>query len=296
MKFFLKIFVLLVFVNLVLVPQIWSKTVTTSVQIKTIGPPSPPPGGGGGGYMPVNSQAIFTGYAYPYSKVVLLKDGNVAAAVSAGPDARFSINLDNLASGNYNFGIYSEDQNGLRSRTLNFVVTITSGVTTSVTGIYLPPTINLDKSEVKKGDIINILGQTLPEAEVSLVIHSPAEIVKKTQSDKSGVFTYKFNTLEIDYGEHQTKARSFKNDNYTEFSNEISFKVGNKSIFRNLKAPAKGDVNNDGRVNLVDFSVLAYWWKKPLTDWVKTNIDSKLFPDGKIDLKDFSILAYYWTG
>lgn len=52
----------------------------------------------------------------------------------------------------------------------------------------------------------------------------------------------------------------------------------------------KVDFNEDGRVNLVDFSILAYWYKK-------RNPPSHLDVngDGKIDLVEFSTLIYYWT-
>jgi hypothetical protein len=55
---------------------------------------------------------------------------------------------------------------------------------------------------------------------------------------------------------------------------------------------AKPDVNVDGKVNLADFSILAYWFKRPLTPAAKAQVD--LNCDGKVDLVDFSIMAYYW--
>ncbi len=56
----------------------------------------------------------------------------------------------------------------------------------------------------------------------------------------------------------------------------------------------KADLNHDGRVSLVDFSILAFWWKRPLTAEAKQIVD--LNGDEKVDLVDFSILAYHWTG
>jgi hypothetical protein len=58
----------------------------------------------------------------------------------------------------------------------------------------------------------------------------------------------------------------------------------------------KADLNCDGRVNLVDFSIAAYWYKRPLNDAFKAIEKDRLNGDGKIDLIDFSIMAYYWTG
>jgi hypothetical protein len=52
------------------------------------------------------------------------------------------------------------------------------------------------------------------------------------------------------------------------------------------------DVNRDTRIDLVDFSIMAFWWRKslPADSAVDLNCDSQL------SLADFSILAYYWTG
>jgi hypothetical protein len=49
-------------------------------------------------------------------------------------------------------------------------------------------------------------------------------------------------------------------------------------------------------VDLVDFSIAAYWYKQPLSDAFKKIEKAELNGDGKVDLVDFSIMAYYWTG
>ena len=53
------------------------------------------------------------------------------------------------------------------------------------------------------------------------------------------------------------------------------------------KIPA--DLNGDGRVNLIDFSILLHWWGKD-------NALADLNKDGRVGLKDFSIMMYWWTG
>lgn len=54
----------------------------------------------------------------------------------------------------------------------------------------------------------------------------------------------------------------------------------------------RGDINNDGNVNLIDFSIMAYWWKRPVPDLILPQID--LNGDKQLTLIDFSILAYWW--
>ena len=53
-----------------------------------------------------------------------------------------------------------------------------------------------------------------------------------------------------------------------------------------------GDLNCDGRVNIIDFSIMAYWYNKKTTPPTKIDLNG----DGKITLIDFSIMAFYWTG
>lgn len=53
----------------------------------------------------------------------------------------------------------------------------------------------------------------------------------------------------------------------------------------------RGDLNGDNRVDIVDFSILIYWYQK-----LNPPLYIDLNGDGKIDATDFSILAYYWTG
>lgn len=58
----------------------------------------------------------------------------------------------------------------------------------------------------------------------------------------------------------------------------------------------KGDLNKDGRVNLVDFSIAAYWYKRALNPAFRPIETEYLNNDGRLDLVDFSIMAFYWTG
>jgi hypothetical protein len=51
----------------------------------------------------------------------------------------------------------------------------------------------------------------------------------------------------------------------------------------------RADLNKDGKVNLVDFSILLVYWK---TSDANADINS----DGAVNLGDFSIMLFYWTG
>jgi hypothetical protein len=230
---------------------------------------------------------------------VLLKDAQVVTSTVAGSDANFSISLSNISSGNYIFSVYSEDAKGNRSSLLTFPVSVTGSATSNIGGIFIAPTIAVDKSEVKRGENIAIFGQSIPSAEVTISVHSNEEIFNKTSSDRNGAYLYNFDTSIIEMGDHVTKSKSAKDGQISSFGKAVGFIVGDKTVTienQNTKCPVKADLNSDCKVNLVDYSIAAYWYKRSLNQSTITLEKAKLNGDGKIDLIDFSIIAYYWTG
>ena len=251
-------------------------------------------GGGGGGYTAPATGVTFSGRAYPKSTITVLKDAQIAATTVADANANFSVSITGISSGNYIFSVYSEDNKGIRSSLLIFPVSVTSGATTNIGGVFIAPTIAVDKSEVKRGDNIAIFGQSASQADIVVSVNSEEEFFGKTISDKDGIYLYNFDSSFVDYGTHYAKSKaSIGNQAVSNFSNVISFKVGTKNVLAQppTKVPAKGDLNNDKRVNLVDFSIAAYWYKRSSPP---ASVD--LNGDSKIDLIDFSIMAFYWTG
>jgi len=272
--------------------KVFSESVTSSVkvEIETPAPPSPPPSPGGG-YTPSETKVIFTGRAYPKSTVTLLKDAQIVATTIAGEDAKFSLTLTNITSGSYIFSLYSEDKYGNRSSLLTFPLSVTSGVTTNVTGIFISPTIDVDKSEVKRGEVIKIFGQAIPDSDITVIISSEEDIYGKTKADKIGAYLYNLDTVEVAMGDHLAKSRATHEEEISPLSKVVGFKVGTKTVLKTIGKCGKADLNCDNKVNLIDFSVAAYWYKRSSPP---QNVD--LNKDGKVDLVDFSIMAYYWTG
>lgn len=256
-------------------------------------PPSGGGGGGGGGSSTSNTAtAVFSGQAFPNSSISILRDGVSSGTTVAGPDAKFQISLSSLSAGNYSFSLVAKDKDGLTSQTQSFAISLSAGVTTSVTGVFFAPTLSADKIQVKQGDTISFFGQTTPSAEVSLVVHSDVVKYATTSSDNKGVYFYQFDSSPLEKGQHQANSKAIINLNVSALSAAVAFWVGDESLLaKPLSACIKPDINCDGRVNLVDFSILAYSYRKNL---FPKNIDQN--DDGKIDLVDFSIMAYYWTG
>jgi hypothetical protein len=222
-----------------------------------------------------------------------LKDAQVAATTKAGADGRFEVALTGITGGSYIFGVWAEDSRGNRSITHTFPIAVTTGATTVISGIFLPPTITTDKLEVKKGDTIAVIGSSAPNADVIVLVHSDEEIPLKTKADKDGSWISTVDTLNLDLGDHTARARASADEAISIFSKSIGFKVGTKNVVKppEKKCPARGDVNGDCKVNLVDFSIVAYWYKRQSPP-AKVDVNG----DGIVNLTDVSIMAYYWTG
>ncbi len=249
--------------------------------------------GGDGGEITLPTTVNFSGMAYPYSKVYILQDGNIAATTTASQLANFSASISGLNTNTYTFSVYAEDENNRKSSFFSFPIYITRGTTVNIDNIFLSPTIDVDKSEVKRGDNLVIFGKSIPQKEVVISVLSGQEYLYRVMSNTMGFYTYNLDTSVLSLGKNETKAKNTFDNRVGLYSNPVSFLVGNENKPKDyiLCSLLRGDLNCDNHVNLIDFSIMAYWYQK-------TNPPQKvdLSSDGKINLVDFSILAFNWTG
>ncbi|MBI5153080.1 MAG: hypothetical protein HZA36_01325 [Parcubacteria group bacterium] len=265
--------------------------------------PMPAPSGGGGGSPYVDGELTLCGKGYPGQKVTILKDAQVSATVIAQNDEEFEFTEKNL-QGTYAFGIYTTDMFGHKSYTTTITERVESGTRHRISCIFLSPTLEEDKLEVLGGDSIVFSGQTASFAEVLLTISGrfvggEDVLVKRVKANKDGLYTFSLITTNFYKGDtYDVVARAVKDNSVSKSSTVLSFRVGETNLKKETQGAmcgaGRGDFNCDQRVNLIDFSILAYWYKRPLTDVAKQKYD--LNSDGKVDLRDFSILAFYWTG
>lgn len=240
--------------------------------------------------------AIFKGLAYPGSTVSLLKNGTVIAELPANNDGTFDIRIRDIIPGTYSFGIRAQDQNGLQSKILTFTVYVSSLIATTVDGIFIPPTLTSDKIEVMKGNTVTFTGKSAPNAEVRLSFAAKTELLRKTRSDSTGAWFFELDSSLLDSGDYEAKARSLTSQNLSPYSDEIFFRVGDSNRVRPKPSFLSGfrkkcDLNNDNRVNLLDFSIMAFWYKR-ISFPPKVDLNT----DKQVNLTDLSILAFCWTG
>ena len=242
-----------------------------------------PPGGGAGAPSPVAyATAVFKGKAYPEAFVTILKDGMVAATFEVPSTGYFSKSLTGLPAKIYTFGIWAEDIKGRKSLTLNYSISLIGGMTTTME-IFLPPTFELDNVEAEQGKDLGMAGQTFPLSNLNIFANG---LAKKTSADEKGDWSYKLDTTILALGTHTAKVQSQTDEGeQSPFSQTLSFSVSPP------KCPG-ADLNQDGKVNIIDFSILLYFWgqTKP------ANICADINRDGIVNLVDFSIMMYQWTG
>lgn len=256
-------------------------------------------GGGGGIISPPSNgtvtKVILKGRAYPSANIVVFKDGTTIATPIADQNANFQIETE-VVGGIYTFSLYAIDSTNKRSITTSFTMTIPSGQTTTISDIVIAPTIGADKSQVKIGNDIKFFGYAYPVSSINVIINSSQTIADKAQSDKFGLWTYVLNSKNLEIGDHSTKSQTITPDSLTSpFSESLAFRVSDSDLVAVKVVSAynkNGDINNDGKVNLTDFSIMLFFWnqKNP------KNPGADINRDGAVNLIDFSIMLYWWTG
>ena len=240
-----------------------------------------------------DGRVIFNGFAHPRSEIVVLVDGNEAIRGTAEATGRYSITLDGIARGVYTFGVYGIDQDGVRSSTFSTSFTVSGARVTSLSNINVPPSVTVTPDPVDPGTDVTISGYTVPNSEVTLEHEREGSVASKQTftitSNRDGRWEQVLDTSGFTTGPHQARA-SVKTEDFgsSNFSNYVRYGVGEALADTN---PA--DLNRDGRVNLVDFSILLFWWE---TDGGDSDPPADINRDGVVNLVDFSILLFNWTG
>lgn len=276
-----------------------STEVTTTPVASAATTPGDSGSGGGGGAGPILpaqvTRVVLNGTAYPNSPVLVLRDGQLVSTIVAGSDATFTTTLSGLTAGTYQFGVSSEDRDGRRSVLVVVPVTVRAGTTTRVAGLYLPPTIAADKLEVRQGEELRVLGQSAPGHEVVLVgTRERDEVMLATvTAGADGMYAYRLDTARLQRGTYRVRSKATFGGVTSGMNSGVSFVVGDTTV---VATPQTGcslrvDFNQDCRVNIIDFSILVYWFDQPNPP---TRVE--LSGDGAVDLVDFSVLVYYWTG
>lgn len=260
-------------------------------------------GSGGGGldsddiYESGDATVIINGFAFPGSQIVTLVDGDeFDDSETADSSGEFSVTVPEIARGVYTFGVYAIDRDGTKSSTFSTTFSVIGSRVSNLSNIHLMPTIKVTPDPVSPGADVTFSGYAIQNSTVTIETQPDKSNSGKktftTTSDGSGRWSTTQSTAGFTPTTWKVRAKSAQSDGgiSTQFSQYTTYGVG-------AAVPTTGgnnsDLNRDGKVNLIDFSILLFHWN---TDGGTSDPPADINRDGRVSLTDFSIMIFNWTG
>jgi hypothetical protein len=245
---------------------------------------------------------IFQGISYPQSTLTIQQDGSVLVEITTDAQARFDVQAI-VTPGSHTYSIFGLDGNGVLGKESNFTLTLSTGTTTTISGIFLGPTISVDKTSIGSGETATVSGTTAPNSEVNVTLASqqgfgasagaPHTAVQIANADNNGRWLQLYNANDLAVGPYTAKAQATDpiTQSVSEFSKSVAFEVTGTGQPDECTGKLIADINCDGAVDLIDFSILLFYWESDSPANARADINS----DGTVDIIDFSIMMFYWT-
>src|SRR5258708_7324137 len=146
-----------------------------------------------------------SGIAYPNAKVILLLNGIEATEINADSSALFVLKLSNITSGVRVFSVAAEDTKGLRSVLVTIPIMVKDNTSTTVSNLFIPPTLSINKTSYGRGEDILVNGYSAPESTIPLNIDSQNNLT--TIADNLGWYTFDIKTDSFSLGDHSMQAK-----------------------------------------------------------------------------------------
>ncbi len=261
----------------------------------SVAQPSAGPGGvgsflGGSAYL-YQSSVTISGDASPGGRITVLKDGTNVATALVAANGTFTVTPPAFERGTYTFSTYVTDRSGRRSSSHASTMSFGQGTSNTISKIILPPTITTDEESVGVSDTVRVYGEGVPGATIELLIDGAkkfsASTTKSIAGAQDGLWEISFPASALTRGSHILRARAVIPGRTTSsVSTVILLGVGENP---NPSATRSADLNGDGKVNLVDFSIL-------LSNWQTDDEVADINADGNVNIADFSIMRFQWTG
>ena len=246
-----------------------------SMPVSTSGGPSVDP-----------TRVIFSGQAYPGATIEVLRKSAIDLIYQNTPiktseikaDGSFIITSTALLQGEYLFALIAKDKDGRKTGVVAFNADLSSNGLLEAKDIFLPPTLDFEKTIVVLGKDIKMLGYATPKKKIEIEIDGILK--REVASDVNGFWSFSTSTAPFRSGNHYARARQTNDSGkHSEFSPSRVFRVS-------LLDSPKSDFNNDDKINITDWSIFLFrWGSKDVS--LREKIDMN--DDGKIDISDLSI-------
>lgn len=262
-----------------------------------------------------NPTVEFHGWSAASGQLTITRDGTTLVSVPTGTDATFDVTLTNQLTGQHIYVVSGVDRDGSPLVPLTFAVNLVDFETLVINQVFLGPTIARSPPAVTAGQSVTVVGNTAPNSTVTLTLSNQATASYDVVADSFGHYSKAIDTSGFASGTYNVKARAFVGGStYSEYSATLSFTVsaptsppdtntntgtnGNTNTRPRPPTPRpptiflEADLNRDGHVDFIDFSIFLFYWG--LTPPAQPKVD--ISNDNRIDIIDFSIFLAQWTG
>ena len=261
-------------------------------------PPSPPApsgpsgGGGGGGLYLQQGTVTLQGSSVPQGTLVVMKDGVSVKEETLSIIGTFGHQFTGLDRGTYTWGVYVRDPDGKKTATYSSTIYLIGGTNNLIAPIYVSPTLSARESTIALGGELKVYGYAIPLVPVRVFVNKQGDaqgqiVTASTTANGNGSWSLTIPTDNLTKGTYEVKAQSVPTaKDQSNFSPVFYVGLGQNPDpdFKN-----RADLNRDGKVNLVDFSILLFNWKT-------SDVVADINQDGNVNLTDFSIMLANWTG
>ncbi|HBG81362.1 TPA: hypothetical protein DDW69_00820 [candidate division CPR2 bacterium] len=229
------------------------------------------------------------GVTSPGMFITFLEDGGIIGTCTAGNGGAFSQVFPGLNPVQHTIEIVGADplERSIPPTTIE-VFTRAYEITT-VSGLILPPSISLDNSEVIRGAPLIISGMGVPDYQINIYVDPGTTYTAIPDVDGNWSYTIA-DTSDFEFGIYTVNAL-----NQDPFGSTSLFSVSITFVIKPETPPepgpgcdiTRGDLNCDNAVNLIDFSILLFYWGSG-------DVNADINKDKNVNLVDFSIMMFYW--
>lgn len=256
----------------------------------------PIPGGVGILYL---ANVLLSGFTVPGSTVTVLRDGKLYGTTRSSGTGAFRTQINEMERGAYTFSLFVVDRGDRRSATHAATITLGQGTSNVLGNLVIPPTLSIKETTVSPAGTILMEGEGPPGSTIEIYINKQ-KTTSKSASKKytasstveaagvaGGMWKYAVSAGALGLGSYQIKARAITESGFESgYSSLVFVGIGESP---NPDFASRADINRDGKVNLIDFSIMLTFWGSD------ENPDADINSDNTVNLADFSILLFNWT-
>lgn len=223
----------------------------------------------------------FTGDAFPSAIVTIMDGGAVVGTTVANATSFFDKTIAGLQPVIHTFSIFAQALDGRRTLTISFNVSVISGSTVTVSGILLPPILSVPSNE-KRPIFLLESGLARHNSTVTTFTNNTDTITKQASTNSGGEWALTVDKI-LHLGTHTVSAL-------------VEDGGGGQSVLTNpesFQILLSADLSIDNLVGLTDFSILMFNYGTSNPPNLAADINDN---GGTVDLVDFSVMMFYWTG